>query len=185
MRPLAKRPTYEDLLALPAHQVGEIVNDVLYAHPRPAIRHARAASTLGARLEGRFGGGDDGPEEWVFLDEPELHLGRHVLVPDIAGWRRERMPSLPDAPFLSVSPDWVCEVLSPSTEGLDRSEKLPVYARHGVAHVWLLGPTAKSLEVFRLDGLTFRLVATFAGDEEVHVEPFEVFGLPLRRLWRP
>lgn len=95
------------------------------------------------------------------------------------------MPALPDVPFLSVSPDWVCEVLSPSTEGLDRSEKLPVYARHGVAHVWLLSPTAKSLEVFRLDGLTFRLIATFAGDGEVRVEPFEALGLALRRLWRP
>lgn len=177
--------TYDDILALPEYQVGELISGVLYTHPRPAVPHARAASVLGAELH-HFGGGsdDDGPSAWVFLDEPELHLGPHVLVPDLAGWRRERMPELPVAPYLTTAPDWVCEVLSPSTAAVDRSEKLPVYARQGITHAWLLEPTVKTLEVFRLDGPTYRLIATYAGDAAIHVDPFEDFELRLRALWR-
>lgn len=184
MSTAVKLATYDDLCALPETQVGEIVNGTLYAHPRPSIPHARAATALGEELGPRFGRRGGGPSGWVFLDEPELHLGRHVLVPDLAAWRRERMPELPDAPFLSVPPDWVCEVLSPSTEGLDRSEKLPLYARHGVAHAWILSPVARSLEVFRLDGTTFRLIAAHRDTERVNAEPFEQFTLELDVLWQ-
>jgi Uma2 family endonuclease len=121
----------------------------------------------------------------VLLDEPELHLGAEpdILVPDLAGWRREHLPELPDTPFLTVAPDWACEVLSPSTEDIDRVEKLPVYAREGVAHVWLLDPVLRTLEVFRLDGATYRLISTWRADAKVRAEPFDAIELPLASLW--
>jgi Uma2 family endonuclease len=126
-------------------------------------------------LGGPFDRGAGGPGGWVILDEPELHLGPEpdILVPDLAGWRRERMPEMPDAPFVTLAPDWLCEVLSESTEGIDRAEKVPVYAREGVAFVWLVDPLLHTLEVLRLDGTSFRLFATFRGEACVRAEPFD------------
>jgi Uma2 family endonuclease len=121
----------------------------------------------------------------VILDEPELHLSDDVLVPDLAAWRRERLPSIPDAPFISIAPDWVCEVLSPSTEVMDRADKLPIYAEHRVGHVWLLDPALKTLEVFRLDGATYRLLHTSKESQRVRAEPFEAMELELGLLWEP
>jgi Uma2 family endonuclease len=175
--------TYADIEALPPNMVGEIVRGVLYANPRPASRHARATTRLGGDLDGPFDRGRGGPGGWVILDEPELHLAADVLVPDIAGWRRSRMPELPDAPFFTLAPDWVCETLSPSTAKLDRAEKVPVYAREKVAHVWLVDPLAKTLEVLRLDGDTYRLVATYAEDARVRAEPFDAIEIELGALW--
>jgi Uma2 family endonuclease len=178
-----KWATYEDVLAAPPDKVAEVVNGDLYTSPRPSMLHARAASVLGAELGPPFGRGRSGPGGWVILDQPELHLGRQILVPDLGGWRRERLPEIPDAPFMTVPPDWVCEVLSPSTQGLDRAEKLPVYGKHGVANAWLLDPIARLLEVYRVDGTSYRLIATHHGDEAVKAEPFEVFELELSLLW--
>src|SRR5579862_4229680 len=138
-----KPATYEDIEALPANMVGELIDGVLYANPRPSIPHAVATTTLGNEIGPPFSRGRGGPGGWVILDEPELHFGEDVLVPDIAGWRRERMPEIPSAAFLTLAPDWLAEALSPSTAGVDRGEKLPVYAREGVRHVWFLDPTAK------------------------------------------
>jgi Uma2 family endonuclease len=128
-----KGATYEDLFHLPEHHVGQIVEGVLYSHPRPAFPHAIAASVLGSDLGTPFHRGRGGPGGWVILLEPELHLGRDILVPDLAGWRRERMPQAPDTAFTTLSPDWVCEVLSPSTAQLDRVKKMPVYARESAS----------------------------------------------------
>lgn len=119
----------------------------------------------------------------MILDEPELHLGEEVLVPDLAGWRRERLPRVPDEPFITLSPDWVCEVLSPSTEVMDRADKIPIYAEHAVASVWLLDPELRTLEVFRLDGKTYRLLHTSKEDQKVRAEPFESMELDLSALW--
>jgi Uma2 family endonuclease len=181
-----KRAQYADLLGLPPNQVGEIIDGVLYAQPRPAMRHALATSVLGAELGPAFGRGRGGPGGWVILDEPELHLGSEpdILVPDLAGWRRERMPELPDAAFLTLPPDWVCEVLSASTHKLDRSKKLPVYQRERVAHVWLIDPVARTLEIFRLDGDSYRWIVTHADDETCRAEPFDAIELELGALWR-
>lgn len=187
MRTMSTAPklaTYEDLLGLPDNVLGQIVNGTLYAHPRPSISHSRAATVLSHTLGPRFGRGPDVPSGWIFLYEPELHLGRHVLVPDLAGWRRERMPELPEGAYLTVSPDWVCEVLSPSTEAFDRNEKLPVYARQGVAFAWLVSPEARSLEVFRLEGALFRAIASHAAEAQVRAEPFEELELELQLLWQ-
>src|SRR5262245_52490577 len=153
-----KRPaTYDDLVAVPEHLVAEIVDGELVTSPRPAAPHARASSRLGAELGGPFDRGKNGPGGWILLDEPELHFHGNVLVPDIAGWRRERMPELPDAAAFELAPDWVCEVLSPGTMAHDRGAKMPVYAREGVAFVWLVDPSARLLEVFRLDGPHYAL----------------------------
>jgi hypothetical protein len=125
----ARRPaTYDDIVALPGHLVGELVAGELYVSPRPAVPHAVGASALGATLLTRMQFGDGGPGGWWILHEPELHLVEDVVVPDIAGWRRERLPAPPREGFLSLAPDWVCEVLSPSTSRFDRTKKLPLYA---------------------------------------------------------
>lgn len=172
-----KKATYADLLAVPAPLVAEIIRGTLITMPRPRIRHARASSQLGGELHG-FGAAG-----WVLVDEPELHLGEEIVVPDLAGWRRERLPEVPDEPFFTLAPDWVCEVLSPSTEVIDRADKLPIYAEHHVTHVWLLDPELKTLEVFRLDGLTYRLLHTAKEDEGVRAEPFDAMELDLSILW--
>lgn len=179
-----KLATYEDVLAAPAHCVAELLHGVLHVSPRPASLHSRAASTLGEELGPPFNRGRGGPGGWILLDEPELHLGAHVLVPDLGGWTRERMPELPDAPYFTVAPDWICEVLSPSTRAFDRAEKLPTYAAHGVVHAWLVDPEVRSLEVLRLDGRTFRFVAAYKEQDRVRVEPFDAIELDLSLLWQ-
>ena len=175
--------TYADIEALPPNMVGEIVQGVLYANPRPATPHARAASRLGGELGGPFDRGRGGPGGWILLDEPELHFADDVLVPDVGGWRRERMPEMPHAAFITLAPDWVCEVLSPSTTKLDRTAKLPVYARERVSHVWLVDPLAKTLEIYRLDGDTYRLVGTHTEDKMIRAEPFDAIEIELGALW--
>ena len=176
-----ERATYADLEALPEHVVGELIDGELYASPRPAMPHSVASSVLGARLNVAFHRG--GPGGWVLVDEPELHLGEDVLVPDIAGWRRERMPRAPSTVAITLAPDWVCEVLSPSTSRLDRKVKLPVYARAGVRHVWFVDPDTRTLEVLRLDGAHYSPVATHTGTARVRAEPFEALELELAALW--
>jgi Uma2 family endonuclease len=182
---MAKKPaTYADLEALPPNKVGELIAGELYASPRPAIPHAIASSHLGALLGGPFGLGRGGPGGWLILSEPELHFGEDVLVPDLAGWRRERVP--PEAlraAAMTLAPDWLCEVLSPSTARLDRSRKLDVYAREGVRHVWLLDPLIRTLEVFRLEDRRYCLLGTHAGEATVRAEPFEALELQLGVLW--
>lgn len=181
---MGRRPaTYADLEALPANVVGELIAGELYASPRPAAPHTVAASRLGGELIGPFDRGRGGPGGWILLYEPELHLGEDVLVPDFCGWRRERMPQPPRTAAFTLAPDWVCEVLSPSTRALDRSVKLPVYAREGVRHVWLVDPEARTLEVFRLEGARYSLVVTHSGPVHVRAEPFEALELELPFLW--
>src|SRR5579862_5726601 len=159
--PAKRRATYEDLLAVPETLVAEIINGVLVTQPRPASRHARAASSLGGELYGPFDRGKGGPGGWILLDEPELHLHGDVLVPDLAGWRRERMPELPDAAAFDLAPDWICEVLSHSTAASDRAEKMPVYARERVGHIWLVDPIARTLEACRLENERWVLLGTW------------------------
>jgi Uma2 family endonuclease len=182
-----KPATYEDIEALPVGWVGEIIEDELFASPRPAMGHARVTSVLGTALGGPFDLGQGGPGGWWLFDEPELHLGGNVLVPDMAGWRRERLKEPPssDTPFMTVAPDWVCEVLSPSTQDVDRRRKLPLYFREGVSHVWLMEPLARTLEVLRRAPEGWLLVATHGEDETVRAEPFDAVPLVLGRLWLP
>ncbi len=184
MTAAAKRgATYEDLLRVPDPLVAEIVHGVLYTNPRPAIPHARATSVLGADLGGPFDRGRGGPGGWILLDEPELHFAADVLVPDIAGWRRERMHEPPATAFIDLASDWVCEVLSPSTQALDRSDKMDVYARERVQHLWFVEPIARTLEVYRLESTAWLRLATFRDDARVRIEPFDAIELELGALW--
>jgi Uma2 family endonuclease len=174
---------YADIEALPDNVVGEILEGVLYTHPRPAAPHALASSAIGEELGPPFKRGRGGPGGWVILDEPELHLVEDVIVPDLAGWRRERMPEVPTVAAFTLAPDWACEVLSPATEMVDRARKLPIYARRRVAHVWLVNPIAQTLEILRLDGDTYRLAAIHAADASVRAEPFDAIALDLAVFW--
>lgn len=178
-----KFATYEDLLALPENQVGEIIHGTLYAQPRPRPKHVRAASKIGGRLDGPFDAGESGPGGWWIFDEPELHLGPDVLVPDLAGWRRERLPRLPDAAWFELAPDWVCEVLSPSTVRTDRVLKLPRYAAAGVMHCWLVDPDARTLEAYENENGRWLLLGVWAGEDTPRVPPFDAIELPLASLW--
>jgi Uma2 family endonuclease len=175
--------TYDDLLQVPDHLVAEIVDGELYATPRPALRHARTATVLGGELGNPFDFGRGGPGGWWFLDEPELHLHADVVVPDLAGWRRARLPTIPDTAALTVAPDWVCEVISPSTEALDRGRKLAVYAREGISHAWLVNPASETLEVLMLAEGRWTLLATHVGPVAVRAEPFAAVELDLSLLW--
>jgi Uma2 family endonuclease len=180
----APRPaTYADIVALPEHVVGEILEGELVVSPRPAPRHANTTSVLGGLLSPPFQFGDSGPGGWWILDEPELHLGENVVVPDLAGWRRDHLPALPDEAFFTLAPDWVCEVLSPGTSRTDRTKKLPIYARARVPHLWLIDPLAETLEAYELENERWSLLGTHGGDDVVRVAPFEAVVVELKRLW--
>lgn len=180
--PGRKRATYQDVLDAPPNMVAEVIDGRLYLHARPRARHSRSASRLGMLLAPFDLDGDGG---WIILDEPELHLGGEpdIIVPDIAGWRRERMPEMPDDVYFTLAPDWVCEVLSPSTEDIDRAEKMQIYAREAVSHTWLVDPAVRTLEVFGLDGETYRLAGVWRADAIVRAEPFDAIELSLASLW--
>jgi Uma2 family endonuclease len=181
--PQFKPAVYEDLFDLPPHMVGEIIHGMLHAQPRPAPRHARSSSILGGRLATRFDDGHDGPGGWCILFEPELHLDANVLVPDLAGWRRERMPVLPETAWFDLAPDWVCEVLSPGTARLDRVEKMPIYAAEGVPHLWLVDPLARTLEAYENASGRWVLLGTYADQDKVRIPPFDAVELELDGLW--
>ncbi len=174
---------YSRLEALPEHLMGEIVGGELVVSPRPALRHAAASSSIHFDVYSSFDRGS--PGGWWILFEPELHLGPDVLIPDIAGWRRERMPEMPDAAYATLAPDWVCEVLSPRTAALDRVRKMPIYAREGVPHLWLVDPRARTLEVFVLQESHWVLHSAHEGEDTVHVPPFEAVALDLSLWWAP
>jgi len=169
----------------PPDVVCEILHGALAMSPRPAPPHGRFAKKLGAGLFGPFDEGVSGPGGWIFLDEPELHLGPRPdkMQPDLAGWLRERMPRVPRKAAIQVAPDWVCEVLSPSTASLDRDVKMPLYAEHGVSFAWLVDPIAQVLEAFKLVRGRWQPTGTWRGDDVVRVEPFDALTLDLTRLW--
>ena len=178
-----RRATYRDVLDAPLHKVAEVVAGTLHTHPMPAARHAWASSRLGGHLDGPFNPGAGGPGGWWIVDEPELHLGEDIVVPDLAGWRRETMPEYPDAAYFTVALDWVCEVLSPSTRRLDQGGKRDLYAREGVRHLWFVDPDARTLEAFELREGRWLLLATLVDDAPVSLPPFEAITFPLDALW--
>src|SRR5437660_8135108 len=180
--PQRRSATYDDLLKVPDHLVAEILDGDLYTSPRPSPRHALASSALGGALHGPYDGGRGGPGGWRILDEPELHLGGDVVVPDLAGWRRERLPRLPEEAYFSVAPDWICEVVSPSTVALDRVKKRAVYARERVQHAWLVDPNAQTVEALRLENARWTITSTCAGRDVVRLAPFEALELDLGDL---
>lgn len=185
--PAVRRATYEDVLNAPEHMIAEVIFGVLHTQPRPAVPHSRVSSRLGVALGRPFDFDDEGPDGWLFLDEPELHLGSEpdILVPDLAGWRGARAESVPDdGPWIALAPDWVCEVLSPRTHVRDRGSKMEIYLREGVGHVWLLDPVAQTLEIYRHGGAHWLRTAMYSGEASVRAEPFDAIELELGRVWR-
>ena len=179
------RATYEDLLKVPQNLVAELIDGELYAWPRPAGPHARFSSALGMDIGTPYDRGRGGPGGWWILDEPELHLGDNVLVPDLAGWRRERMPEIPHDHRFIVEPDWVCEVISPSTARVDRGRKMRIYAKHGIPWLWFVDPERRILEVFQLAGDVFATLHVFTGDDVVRADPFPAAEIDLASIWGP
>ncbi len=178
-----QRATYADLETVPPHLVAEIIFGALITHPRPATPHGTSATSLTLEIGGPFQKGRGGPGGWVFIAEPELHLGPHVVVPDLAGWHVQRLPHLPKTAFVETPPDWVCEFLSPSTENIDRGPKRRIYASYAVAHMWLVDPVARRLEAYELRDAHWFLYETFDGDDDVTAPPFAAVPFPLSALW--
>ncbi len=185
--PAIRRATYQDVLDAPENMIAEVIFGTLYLTPHPAIPHVRVSTRLGAVLGGHFDIDDDGPTGWFLLNKPELHLGSEpdILVPDLAGWRMANVqPGMEDAPWTSVAPDWVCEVLSPSTHVRDRGIKLDIYLRERGGHVWLIDPIAETLEILRHNGAQWSRGSLHTGDVTVRAEPFDAIELELARIWK-
>ncbi|KYF52819.1 hypothetical protein BE08_10680 [Sorangium cellulosum] len=186
-----RRATYADLEAVPPNKVAELIGGVLHVMPRPAPRHAQAETELATELVGAFGRGRGGPGGWRILVEPELHFPDpdapgeiDALVPDLAGWRRERMPELPETAYFALAPDWICEVPSASTEDVDRHEKMPVYAREGVRQAWLVDPIARTLEIYALgEDRRWGPAVVHRDAARVRAQPFDAIELDLSVLW--
>ncbi len=181
--PATRRATYQDVLDAPEHVVAEIVNGELRLSPRPGGPHTSVTSILGMDIGGAFHRGRGGPGGWIILDEPELHFGEDIVVPDLAGWRRERMPTVTSDAYFTIAPDWICEALSRSTEAWDRAHKLPVHAAAGVSHVWLVNAIQHTLEILRRQGEHWLTLAIHHGDVTVRAEPFDAIELDLASIW--
>jgi Uma2 family endonuclease len=181
-----RRATYEDLCKVPDTMVAEIIDGELIATPRPAFPHARVTSVLAGDLGPPFDrppGDPDGPGGWWLLFEPELHLGGDVLVPDYAGWRRTRVPQLPNVAAYGEAPDWICEVVSPSTGPIDRGRKMGIYARERVGWLWIVDPIVRTLEVYRREDARWVVASAHGGVDVVRAEPFDAVELRLSRWW--
>jgi Uma2 family endonuclease len=180
----AKRPaTYADIEAAPEHLVAEIIFGELMTHPRPSFRHGTASTSLSDELTGPFQKGRGGPGGWVFVVEPEVKFGGDILVPDIAGWRRERLTAYPKKNYTTVSPDWVCEVLSGSTEKRDRTLKMRIYGDAGIPHMWLIDPRLQILEAFENTSGRWTKIGDWNSDDVVRAPPFDAISFSLADLW--
>lgn len=178
------RATYEDLYNIPDNMTGEIIAGKLIVTPRPSRRHGYAASSLSSLLIAPFQFGESGgPGDWIFLVEPEIALDQDFLAPHIAAWKRERFPVEEDHNWISAVPDWVCELLSPSTAKTDKTVKMPLYARSGVGYLWLVDPIAKTLDVFRLMENNWVVAGLYEGNDKVRAEPFQAVEIDLGLLW--
>ncbi|MDR3568906.1 MAG: Uma2 family endonuclease [Syntrophobacteraceae bacterium] len=181
----SKKADYEDLFTIPDNMIGEIVNGKLIATPRPSSRHSHVAAVLSGKLIPPYRLGEGGgPGGWILLYEPEIMLGEHLLVPDLAGWKKERFPRTTQSNWISISPDWVRELLSPGTARYDRIEKMAIYALQGVLHAWLIDPNLKTVEVFELDSSNRWVNRTaFTKKGKIRAAPFEQVEIDLDYLW--
>ncbi len=180
---LGRSATYRDLCEVPDHLTAEILDGDLWVSPKPVPRHSHVIVTLGAELVPPFQHGRGGPGGWHFLTEVELHFHGDVLVPDLVGWRTERELKLMEHPYITQSPDWVCEILSKSTEKIDRGLKQRIYAREGVRHLWLVDPVKQTIEVLKLVSGTWAPILTLKGTVTAVAEPFDAVPFPLTRIW--
>jgi len=183
-----RNATYDGVRNAPEHMVAEILEGELFLTPRPSSPHANAATVLGGELNGAFHrplGDPKGPGGWWILFEPELHFAPDVVVPDLAGWRRDRVPVLPNTAAFTTPPDWVCEVVSPETAARDRGRKLRVYAREGIPHLWMVEPLHRTLEVYQLEPGHWVVASAHGGDDPVRAVPFDALELEMARWWLP
>lgn len=178
-----KEAVYDDLRDVPENMIGEIIAGELIVSPRPSPRHSHTVSVLDIRIGPPYRFGEGGPGGWIILFEPEIAFGEHFLVPDLAGWKKERLSSPPETNFIPIAPDWICEVLSPETFRRDRIKKMPIYAQYKVPFLWLVDPIARTLEVFRLESGRWSLISTHADNDKVQAEPFQDIEIDLAYLW--
>ncbi|MGV8074940.1 MAG: Uma2 family endonuclease [Syntrophobacteraceae bacterium] len=184
--PAKTRATYEDLYTIPENTTGEIIDGELFVTPRPSPRHSKASSVLGSRIIAPYQIGESGgPGGWIILFEVEIIFAEECkpIVPDLSGWRVERFPEVIDTNWISTPPDWVCEVLSPSTIRLDRIKKMSKYAKFKVPYIWLIDPIVMTLEVFKLESGRWVLLNAFEGNDKVRAEPFQEIEFDLGNLW--
>jgi Uma2 family endonuclease len=181
--PAKRNATYADVLAAPEHVIAELMEGSLYLHPSPPLAHVAVSSALTFELGPPFSRGRGGPGGWHILPKVEVHLGANVLVPDLSAWRHERLPELRDEPFLTLTPDWICEITTPQTADFDRQQKLPLYARAGVAFLWIVDPWQRSLEAFRLEAGQWTPLGSWKNDALVRAEPFSAVLLELGVIW--
>lgn len=182
----ARRATYEDVLRAPPNHIAQVIFGVLHTMPRPAFPHARASSILGSLIQHPFGLGIGGPGGWLIMDEPELHLDTDIVVPDLAGWRLDRgvLPD-PRSAWTSTAPDWICEILSTSTAKIDRNDKMEIYLREHVGHLWLVDPLERSVEDYRHCNEFWGRVSIHHGNTRIRAEPFEALEIDLSPVWIP
>ncbi len=173
--------TIADLEALPEGLNGQLIDGVLYVTSRPGMPHTVAITNLIVEL-GPFM--KDRKRGWVIAFEPALKFGKNILVGDVSGWRRERMPVIPDDNPLELAPDWVCEGLSPSTARIDRGRKREIYAKAKVSHLWFLDPVHQTIEVLGLRGGGYQVLASAGGDERGRFPPFETVEIDLSIFWQ-
>ena len=181
--PAEKRAVYQDLYSIPENMTGEIIDGELIVTPRPSRKHTITTSRLGGEIIPPYDFGRGGPGGWIILDEPEISLGENILVPDLAGWKKQRFPIEEPHNWISVAPDWVCEILSPGTAQIDRTEKMPIYAQHQVSHAWLIDPILKTLEVFKFEPGRWVVLGVYAKSARMRAEPFPEIELNLGLLW--
>ena len=174
--------TYADILAAPPHSIAQIVDGELHVQPLPAGPHGIASSGLGMDLGGPFQRGRGGPGGWIFVDEPELHFGDDVVIPDLGGWRASAPPEV-EAPFFTLPPVWVCEVLSPGSVVFDRGPKADLYLRVGVEYMWLVAPLDHLIEAFESRDGRWQRLGAWSGDAAAHIPPFDAVALELGPLW--
>ena len=179
------RNLYAAIEALPQDLTGELIHGQVHTQPRPSGPHALASSRLGMRIGAGYDLGSGGPGGWWIIDEPEIHFDRdsEVLVPDLAGWRRERMPALPLDQRFEVVPDWICEILSPATASKDREVKMPIYAQYGVVYAWIIDPTKRVIEVYVQSAQDWTLQAAYTAEQTLRAVPFEAAAFQVAALW--
>jgi Uma2 family endonuclease len=178
-----KKITYEDLYTIPDNMIGQIIDGELVTMPRPSFRHSNVVSVITYEISGPFQRGKGGPGGWIILYEPEICLDENILVPDLAGWKKERLLKPPEENYTTTPPDWICEVLSPGTVRIDRNRKMPVYAKSGIQHAWLIDPIERTLEVYRLEAGRWVLFSVHSENDRVRAEPFQEIEIDLEYLW--
>lgn len=181
--PAVRLANYSDVLAAPADKIAEVIHGVMHLSPRPGGPHSAAASALSDELGPPFKRGRGGPGGWLIVAEPELHLDGHILVPDLAGWRRERLPRLERSAYVTVTPDWICEILSPRSARTDRAEKKPLYAELGVSFLWIIDPDALTLETYQLHEGRWVEMGAYSKSARPRAVPFDAIELELATLW--